>query len=152
MADIDFNFSAAYECASSLRKTAAQIEQEIRNMDSIIAKVREGWQGAGAEQYITYLETLRRNISERAQRLYDISDAVNTSAAAAEEADRKASKLAGNNDQACPPPTAANTPAASPPKSADTLVCPPKNAADVAAKSLDMLKDIASLTRKRSKR
>ncbi|MCM1060277.1 MAG: WXG100 family type VII secretion target [Eubacterium sp.] len=121
MAEIYFDFNAVYDCAAKVRGIAGNVEQEGKKITSLISTVGTGWVGAGAEAYINYLEAVRVNIFERSQRLYSIADALEGSAAAAEEADREAARRLAAEEAAmasaqtqqpavCPPPAPACEP------------------------------------------
>ena len=92
MGNIYFDFNAVYDCAAKVRGIAANVEQESKKITSLIGTVETGWTGAGASAYINYLKSVQVNVFERSQRLYSIADALEGSAAAAEEADREAAR------------------------------------------------------------
>lgn len=90
----NFNIDSVEECASKIRGAAAAVEAEVKRLDNVIVNTRTGWQGAGAEEFIGYLSDMRKNVAERAQNLYSISERLTNSAANAREADERAKRMA----------------------------------------------------------
>ena len=73
---------------------AAAVEAEVKRLDNVIVNTQSGWQGAGAEEFIRYLSDMRKNVAERAQNLYSISERLTNSAAEAREADERVKRAA----------------------------------------------------------
>lgn len=94
MSIINYNFDGVEECASKIRGAAAAVEAEVKRLDNVIVNTQSGWQGAGAEEFIRYLSDMRKNVAERAQNLYSISERLTNSAAEAREADKRAKQAA----------------------------------------------------------
>lgn len=98
MSNINFDFNAVYDCAAKVRVIAANVEQEGKKITALISTVSTGWTGAGAAEYIKYLEALQADIVKRSQSLYSIAAALEGSAVAAEKADiEAANKISGAN-------------------------------------------------------
>ena len=137
MGNIYFDFNAVYDCAAKVRGIAANVEQEGRKITSLIGTVETGWTGAGASAYIDYLKSVQVNVFERSQRLYSIADALEGSAAAAEEADREAARqlaaAAAANESATQSASQTQQPAVCPPP---TPVCEPNNAPQATPKEV----------------
>lgn len=150
MAIINFDFNAVYDCAERVRGMAEVVEQEGKKITSIITTVQSGWIGTGATAYINYLESVRVNIFERAQKLYSIADALKGSAIAAEEADREAARQLAAAEAAISGSAAAHTANQYNPPPPDTNNSPPspddvaKQAMDMLKNQFDVLKDAAS--------
>lgn len=124
MANINFDFNAVYDCAAKVREIAANVEQEGKKITPLISTVEMGWTGAGASAYINYLEAVQVNIFERSQRLYSIADALEGSAAAAEEADIEAARKIAEATASAQSVSQSQQPAVCPPT---PPVCEPNN-------------------------
>lgn len=124
MANINFDFNAVYDCAAKVRGIAANVEQEGKKITPLISTVETGWTGAGASAYINYLEAVQVNIFERSQRLYSIADALEGSAAAAEEADIEAARKIAEATASAQSVSQSQQPAVCPPT---PPVCEPNN-------------------------
>lgn len=90
MAYINFKFEEVSDSISKIKTAAELLEQESSNVSSLISLVNSGWTGAGASEYVSYLQSLQKNIYARAQNLYSIAEALNSSVSAAREADNAA--------------------------------------------------------------
>lgn len=124
MSNINFDFSAVYDCAAKVRGIADNVEQEGKKITSLISTVETGWTGAGAAAYINYLEAVQVNIFERSQKLYSIADALEGSAIAAEEADREAARRLVETNASAQSVSWSQQPAVCPPQAP---VCEPDN-------------------------
>lgn len=90
MSTIDFNFQSAYEARDTVRIAAESMEEESKLMEGVVTQTNEGWTGAGAEAYISYLQHILSEMKNSASRLYSILSDIDGSITAAEEADRLA--------------------------------------------------------------
>lgn len=124
MANINFDFNAVYDCAAKVREIAANVEQEGKKITSLISIVETGWTGVGASAYRNYLEAVQLNIFERSQKLYSIADALEGSAAAAEEADIEAARKIAEANASAQSVSHSQQPAVCPPQAP---VCAPDN-------------------------
>ncbi|GEM_PF-5797646 len=97
MATIKYNYSNVQKCAYKVRSAADTIGEQVGRLDSVIAEVQAGWTGAGANEYISFLQNIRKNISDRSQNLHTIADEMLYSASQAEQADIQASKALDTN-------------------------------------------------------
>jgi len=117
MAVIDFNFNEANESKAMLNAAAKALEEESGKMNSVIERIRAGWQGTGSEQYIEYLQGLTKDIIARTAEMNRIALSMQESISKAEEADREAirklreaagagavSASGTSPPQVCPPP------------------------------------------------
>ncbi len=90
MSTIDFNFQSAYEAKDTVRIAAEAMTTEAKLVEGLITQTSEGWTGAGAEAYISYLKHILSEIKLSASRLYTILNNIDGSINAAYEADRLA--------------------------------------------------------------
>lgn len=97
MATIKYNYSNVQKCAYKVRSAADTIAEQMGKIDAIIAQVQTGWTGAGANEYLVFLQNIRKNISDRSQNLHTIADEMLYSASQAEQADIQASKALDTN-------------------------------------------------------
>lgn len=158
MANINFDFNAVYNCAARVREIAANVEQEGKKITSLISTIETGWTGAGASAYINYLEAVQVNIFERSQRLYSIADALEGSAAAAEEADIEAARKIAEANASAQSGSQSQQPAACPPQASvyapDNTVMPKPEEVMTAANNIfnnvfDTVKNASKTGRKR---
>ncbi len=111
MSNISVNIAAVNACASKLRSAAETVYDEGRRIDNIIVNTQNGWQGAGARQFMQYLQEMKKDIAEREQNLSSLADRLTEAAkraAAADEAAKSAmtgSAMAGTSvtGGVCPP-------------------------------------------------
>lgn len=149
MAVIDFDYSEAYRCAARIKQEAAVFEQERVKLSGIMDNVAACWSGAGASEYLAYLDSLKKSLSERTARLYEIAEALTRSAAAAEETDREMLRAIAKSE-VCPPPADSGAVQNASPPAAVQNAAPHNNSPSVRAAQL--AKDIITRTAKRGQK
>ncbi len=95
MAEINFNIEQVGDCQTMLCRYAEIMGEQAEKIHTMINSVGSQWKGAGASEYIEYLEKMKSDINTRSQKLRELSENLGAAKQMAIEADKMAAGGSG---------------------------------------------------------